>query len=43
MRVALVNHNTRWDSHVANMNLEAHAKALLDDIEHLNQVCSHGI
>lgn len=38
IRVAMINHHTRWDSHVSNMDPDAHAKTMLDEMVSLNQV-----
>lgn len=40
IRVALINHQTCWDSNAASMTLEDHANMLLDSLEQLHQVIS---
>lgn len=34
----MINHQTRWDSHVPEMDIESHAEKLLQDIERYNKV-----
>jgi hypothetical protein len=38
IRVTMLNHQTRWDSHTANMLFEDHAAKLLEDIEDIHKV-----
>ena len=38
MRVAMVNHQTRWDANTANMRFEDHAAMILEDIENMREV-----
>ncbi|KAF7555660.1 hypothetical protein G7Z17_g1968 [Cylindrodendrum hubeiense] len=37
-RITMLNHQTRWDSHVPAIDFSMYAKMMLDDIEHINQV-----
>lgn len=38
IRITMLNHQTRWDSHAAAMTFEDHAAKLLDDIEDIHKV-----
>ena len=38
IRVAMVNHQTRWDANTVNMKFEDHAASILDEIESLRTV-----
>jgi len=38
IRVAMVNHQTRWDANAANIKFKDHAASILDEIESLRTV-----
>lgn len=38
IKVIMLNHQTRWDSHSPEVDFDVFAKMMLDDIEHLHQV-----
>jgi hypothetical protein len=38
IRIAMINHQTRWHSNTPDMPFEEHAAMILDDIESLHQV-----
>ncbi|KAF4988774.1 hypothetical protein FGRMN_9568 [Fusarium graminum] len=37
IRVTMLNHQTRWDSHSPQVDFDVFAKMMLDDIEHIHQ------
>jgi len=39
IKVTMLNHQTRWDSHSPEVDFDVLAKMILDDIEHLHHVC----
>ncbi|KAF4958755.1 hypothetical protein FGADI_2099 [Fusarium gaditjirri] len=38
IKIIMLNHQTRWDSHSPEVDFDVFAKMMLDDIEHLHQV-----
>lgn len=38
IKITILNHQTRWDSHSPEVDFDVFAKMMLDDIEHLHQV-----